>query len=154
MIAYEDRKIAHLVKNHPLAKSRSDASWGLFLGWLRYYGQMHGSPVVAVSPRYTTQDGSGCGERVQKTLSMRTHLCPACGLVLDRDWNAAPPHPAFLPWNTWPSSVPPGRRKRVALGRGATLLDRRPLASVGSRASSSRLDEGSIPRRKLRGVSN
>src|SRR5690242_2465069 len=56
---------------------------------VRYYGQMHGIPIVAVSPRFTTQDCSGCGFRVQKTLSMRTHICPACGLVLDRDWNAA-----------------------------------------------------------------
>ena len=30
-----------------------------------------------------------CGFRVKKTLSMRTHICPECGLVLDRDWNAA-----------------------------------------------------------------
>jgi putative transposase len=89
LIAYEDLKIAHLVKNHRLAKSISDASWGLFLSWLRYYGTIATVPVVAVSPRYTTQDCSGCGERVKKTLSMRTHSCPACGLVLDRDWNAA-----------------------------------------------------------------
>ena len=46
-------------------------------------------PVVAVSPRFTTQDCSGCGFRVKKTLSMRTHVCPSCGLVLDRDENAA-----------------------------------------------------------------
>ncbi len=45
--------------------------------------------IVAVSPAFTTQDCSGCGERVKKTLSMRTHICPSCGLVLDRDWNAA-----------------------------------------------------------------
>jgi putative transposase len=89
LIAYEDLKIAHLVKNHRLAKSISDASWGLFLSWLRYYSTIATVPVVAVSPRYTTQDCSGCGERVKKTLSMRTHSCPACGLVLDRDWNAA-----------------------------------------------------------------
>jgi putative transposase len=89
LVAYEDLKIASLVKNHHLAKRISDASWGLFLGWLRYYGQMHGISVIAVSPRYTTQDCSGCGERVKKTLSMRTHICPACGLVLDRDYNAA-----------------------------------------------------------------
>jgi putative transposase len=56
---------------------------------VRSYSALHGIPVIAVSPRYTTQDCSGCGERVKKTLSMRTHLCPACGLVLDRDWNAA-----------------------------------------------------------------
>ena len=29
------------------------------------------------------------GERVKKTLSTRTHICPACGLALDRDWTAA-----------------------------------------------------------------
>ncbi len=89
LVAYEDLKITSLVKNHRLAKSISDASWGLFLSWVRYYGSLHGIPIVAVSPRSTTQDCSGCGERVKKTLSMRTHICPACGLVLDRDWNAA-----------------------------------------------------------------
>jgi transposase len=58
-------------------------------GYPRYYGLLHGIPIVAVSPRFTTQDCSGCGTRVKKTLSMRTHLCPGCGLVLDRDHNAA-----------------------------------------------------------------
>jgi putative transposase len=89
MIAYEDLQIAHLVKNHQLAKSISDASWGLFLSWVRYYGLIANVPVVAVSPRFTTQDCSGCGFRVQKSLSMRTHVCPSCGLIVDRDWNAA-----------------------------------------------------------------
>ena len=56
---------------------------------VRYYGTITDVPVVAVSPRWTTQDCSGCGERVKKTLSMRTHVRPSCGLVLDRDWNAA-----------------------------------------------------------------
>ena len=91
-IAFEDVKIAHLVKNHNLAKSISDVSWGLFLSWVRSYGQVHevhGIPVVAVPARFTTQDCSGCGFRVRKTLSMRTHVCPSCGLVLDRDQNAA-----------------------------------------------------------------
>jgi len=89
LVAYEDLKIASMVKNHRLAKSISDAAWGLFLGWVRYYGTIADVPVVAVSPRFTTQDCSGCGYRVQKTLSMRTHICPSCGLVLDRDENAA-----------------------------------------------------------------
>jgi putative transposase len=88
-IAYEDLKIAHLVKNHKLAKSISDASWGLFLSWLRYYGCIANVPVIAVSPKFTSADCSGCGYRVHKSLSQRTHICPQCGLILDRDWNAA-----------------------------------------------------------------
>jgi putative transposase len=89
LIAYENLQIANLVKNHHLAKSICDASWGLFLGWLNYYGQIASVPVIAVPPRFTSQDCSGCGERVWKSLSTRTHVCPACGLVLDRDHNAA-----------------------------------------------------------------
>jgi putative transposase len=56
-LAYEDLKSAHLVKHHRLAKSSSAASWGLFLSWVRYYGTRAEVPVVAVSPRFTTQDG-------------------------------------------------------------------------------------------------
>ncbi len=89
LIAYENLQIANLVKNHYLAKSISDAAWGQFLGWLRYYGQIANVPVIAVSPRFTSQECSGCGERVKKTLSVRTHVCPRCGLMLDRDENAA-----------------------------------------------------------------
>ena len=81
--------MANLVKNHQLAKSISDASWGLFLALARYYGLIANVPVIAVSPRFTSADCSGCGYRVQKSLSQRTHVCPNCGLVLDRDWNAA-----------------------------------------------------------------
>jgi hypothetical protein len=45
--------------------------------------------VEAVPPAYTTQDCSGCGERISKSLSVRTHICTNCGLILDRDANAA-----------------------------------------------------------------
>ena len=89
LIAYEHVKIANLVKNRKLAKSISDASWGRFLSWLTYYGQVHGIPVIAVEPAFTSQDCSACGTRIKKSLSVRTHLCTGCGLVLDRDHNAA-----------------------------------------------------------------
>ena len=89
LIAYEHLKIANLVKNRKLSKSISDASWGRFLSWVNYYGQVHAIPVIAVEPAFTSQDCSACGTRVKKALSVRTHLCSGCGLVLDRDHNAA-----------------------------------------------------------------
>jgi putative transposase len=96
LVAYEDLEIANLIRNRQLAKSISDAAWGLFLTWLRYYGGIARVPVLAVPPAFTSQDCSGilpdgtaCRARVQKALSMRTHVCSRCGLVLDRDENAA-----------------------------------------------------------------
>ena len=45
--------------------------------------------MVCVVPRNTSQLCSGCGETVRKDLSVRTHICPNCSLVLDRDVNVA-----------------------------------------------------------------
>ena len=89
LIIYEDLKIQNMVKNHKLAKSISDASWYQFVQWLLYFAKIHGSICIPVAPHYTTINCSGCGAKVEKTLSTRTHQCVKCGLVLDRDWNAA-----------------------------------------------------------------
>ena len=89
LIAYEDLQIANMVKNHTLAKSINDASWGRFLHWVTYYGAMQEVPVIGVAPHFTSQNCSGCGKLVKKSLSERTHTCVQCGLVLDRDHNAA-----------------------------------------------------------------
>jgi len=89
LIAYEHLQIQNMVKNRKLAKSIHDAGWGTFLRWVRYYGEVHDIPVVAVPPQYTSQDCSACGTLVKKSLSVRTHVCTGCGLVLDRDHNAA-----------------------------------------------------------------
>jgi putative transposase len=89
LIAYEHLQIANLVKNHHLAKSIHDAGWGTFLSWVKYYGTMHAIPVMAIAPQYTSQNCSACGTLVKKSLSVRTHICTGCGVVLDRDHNAA-----------------------------------------------------------------
>jgi putative transposase len=89
LIAYEDLKIRNMVRNRHLAKSIADAGWGNFLRWVKYYGGLHAIPVIAIEPHWTSQDCSACRTRVKKSLSIRTHICPTCGLVLDRDENAA-----------------------------------------------------------------
>jgi len=89
VIAVEDLHITNMVKNHSLAKSIMDASWGAFLDILEEKAARAGHHVIRVSPRFTTQACSNCGELVQKSLSVRTHICTSCGYVADRDVNAA-----------------------------------------------------------------
>ncbi|MDJ0902785.1 MAG: transposase [Xenococcus sp. MO_188.B8] len=88
VVAYEDLRIANLVKNHNLAKSITDAGWYQFRVWLEYFGYKFGKITIAVPPQYTSVNCSECGAKVTKTLSTRTHKCK-CGCVLDRDENAA-----------------------------------------------------------------
>ena len=88
-ICVEHLNVAGMVKNHHLAKSIHDASWSAFLVILTDKAERAGHVVVRVPARFTTQRCSGCGEYVQKSLSVRTHICPFCGLAEDRDVNAA-----------------------------------------------------------------
>ena len=88
-IAVEKLSIDNMVKNHCLAKSIMDASWGAFLAILTEKAERAGHCVIRVNPRFTSQKCFHCGEIVQKSLSVRTHVCPFCGYVADRDVNAA-----------------------------------------------------------------
>ena len=88
-IAVEDLQILNMVKNHHLAKSILDASWGAFLDILSAKAASAGHEVIRVNPHFTTQKCHHCGEIVQKSLSVHTHICPYCGYVADRDVNAA-----------------------------------------------------------------
>jgi putative transposase len=95
-IYLEDLRVANMVRNRHLAKSSSDAGWAAFRTILLAKAACAGRQVIAVPPAYTSQDcsgvlpdGSRCTQRVTKSLSVRTHICPCCGLVLDRDANAA-----------------------------------------------------------------
>ena len=89
LIAYEQLQIRTMVRNHHLAKSIHDAGWGTFISWVKAYGLMHDVPIIAVAPQFTSQECSACGAMVKKSLSVRTHICTSCGVVLDRDHNAA-----------------------------------------------------------------
>ncbi|MGZ3583970.1 MAG: RNA-guided endonuclease InsQ/TnpB family protein [Ktedonobacterales bacterium] len=88
-IYLEDLRVANMVRNRHLSKSISDAGWAAFRAILEAKAACAGRQVVAVPPAFTTQDCSGCGTRVPKSLSVRTHVCTSCGLVMDRDENAA-----------------------------------------------------------------
>ncbi|QGZ92243.1 RNA-guided endonuclease InsQ/TnpB family protein [Microcystis aeruginosa] len=88
-IAYENLNVQGMVKNSKLAKSINDVAWSTFRQWLEYFGFKYGKATVAVAPHNTSQNCSNCGQKVPKSLSTRTHICPHCGYVEDRDINAA-----------------------------------------------------------------
>jgi len=83
-IAVENLQIRNMVKNHHLAKSISDASWGNFLNLLEYKAENAGKRVWKVDAKGTSQTCI-CGAGVKKNLSVRRHKCEKCGLSLHRD---------------------------------------------------------------------
>jgi putative transposase len=89
LIAVEYLNIDGMVQNHHLAKSIADAGWGQFLEILTVKAANAGHRVVKVNPHFTSQQCFHCGAIVHKSLSIRTHICPSCGYVADRDVNAA-----------------------------------------------------------------
>jgi putative transposase len=70
----EDLRVANMVRNRHLAKSISDAGWAQFRTILEAKAACAGRRVIAVPAQYTSQDCSGCGARVPKSLSVRTHV--------------------------------------------------------------------------------
>ncbi|HEX6819662.1 MAG TPA: transposase [Ktedonobacterales bacterium] len=89
LIAVEDLSVNRMMHNHCLAKSIADAAWTQFATYLSFKAAWAGRRYIAVNPAYTSQDCSGCGHRQKLSLSDRIYICPCCGLVLDRDLNAA-----------------------------------------------------------------
>jgi putative transposase len=87
-IGHEGLNIKGIARTR-MAKSTHDAGWGQFLQILSVKAANAGLMTIAVNPNGTTQNCSGCGQKVPKTIQDRWHSCPHCGLELDRDHNAA-----------------------------------------------------------------
>lgn len=88
LIAVEDLNVRGLARGL-LAKHVSDQGWAAFVTLLEYKAAEAGTRLVKVAPAGTSQVCSDCGTMVKKPLSEPTHRCPHCGLIIDRDTNAA-----------------------------------------------------------------
>ena len=88
-IVFERLRIKAMSKNHTLASAIMDASWGKLRLLTAYKAEQRGGREILVEPKGTSQKCSRCEALVPKLLSERTHSCPYCGLVVDRDVNAA-----------------------------------------------------------------
>jgi putative transposase len=89
VIVFEDLAPMEMGRRRGMRKSILDVAWTQFIQMTIAKAEEAGRRVILVNPKNTTKMCSSCGELVQKTLSERTHACPHCGLVLDRDENAA-----------------------------------------------------------------
>ena len=91
VVCVEDLNVAGMVKNRSLARSVSDAAFGEFRRQLEYKTTRSGARLHVVDRWYrSSKTCSGCGRvKAKLSLSERTYKCDSCGLVLDRDLNAA-----------------------------------------------------------------
>ena len=95
LIVAEDLKSSNILRNHRIAQKASDCGWREFLSMLQQKAKMYGKTVILINPAYTTQKCASCGFVCTKSngyhliLSDRAWICPHCGAVHVRDWNAA-----------------------------------------------------------------
>jgi len=90
-VVLEDLNVKGMTQNRSLAKAISDASMGELRRQIDYKAQWIGADVQYADRYYaSSKTCSNCGAvNRDLTLSDRVYECPACGLVIDRDLNAA-----------------------------------------------------------------
>ena len=90
-LIFEDLNIRGMVQNHHLAKSINDSSWGIFIELVEYKAEEAGRKLIRI-PRFqpSSKTCSECGAVNQELkLSDRQWVCKSCGVLHDRDYNAA-----------------------------------------------------------------
>jgi len=91
VIVVEDPHVAGMVRDRHLARAISDQGWSEFHRQLTYKCGWYGSRLL-VAPRFypSSKTCAGCGFlKAALPLGFRVFRCEACGLVIDRDLNAA-----------------------------------------------------------------
>lgn len=90
-IGIEDLNVRGMVRNHHLARSIADMGFFEFRRQLEYKAAMRGGQVVVADRFYaSSKTCSACGKKLDELpLSVREWACPSCGVVHDRDVNAA-----------------------------------------------------------------
>lgn len=98
-VVVEDLNVAGMVRNHNLARVIFDAGFGKFITYLDYKQEIYDFKLIRADRFYpSSKTCSSCGEKKDDLrLNQRTFRCDSCGLVLDRDLNAARNLKALVP---------------------------------------------------------
>jgi putative transposase len=90
-VVVEQLNLAGMVRNRHVARALSDAGLAELRRQLTYKTSWYGSRLIVADPFYpSSKTCSVCGwVKAKLTLAERTFTCEVCGLVLDRDLNAA-----------------------------------------------------------------
>jgi putative transposase len=90
-VVAEDLNVAGMVRNRKLARAISDQGFGAARRMLRYKTGWHGGQLILADRFYpSSKICSGCGAvKAKLLLHVRVFTCESCGLILDRDVNAA-----------------------------------------------------------------
>jgi putative transposase len=90
-VVLEDLHVSGMVQNHHLAQAILDVGFYEFRRQMVYKCQWYGCQVILADRFYpSSKRCSQCGHiRVKMDLSERVYICEYCGLMIDRDLNAA-----------------------------------------------------------------
>lgn len=90
-IVLEDLNVKGLMRNKHLAKSIADSKWYEFKRQILYKAELYGIEVVLADRFYPSSKTCSCCGSYKKDLKLkdRTYICNECGLIIDRDINAA-----------------------------------------------------------------
>lgn len=89
-IAVEDLNMRAMSQGLNLGKATMDNGYGMFVSFLKYKLEERGKELIVMNKWYpSTKTCSCCGNTKPMRLSDREYICPVCGLVIDRDHNAA-----------------------------------------------------------------
>ena len=91
VICMEDLNVKGMLRNHKLAESIQELNFGEFKRMLEYKANWYGRKLVFVDRFYpSSKTCNHCGYVNKKLkLSDRQWICPDCGEIIERDYNAA-----------------------------------------------------------------
>ena len=90
-VVMEDLNVIGMMKNHNLAKSISNQRFAEFIRQMKYKCEWNGIPFYQVNRFYPSSKTCSCCGHIKSDLKLsdRTYICSECGIVIDRDLNAA-----------------------------------------------------------------